>query len=640
MGAFFQMEAFDELPNCATFAAKSLQIFAEVSPPVAPGTVARLAIWNLPTIGPKLSTHLKAMKAEIERDLNENPALAGHCLTLPNCPKYGVGDVSAFAMQAHVQEFRDLVTSSMKEIKDAFVVQCSALYNEETMYSPARDLRVEFLLVLANRISAAGGQPALQSLWAKSFLFKRRSLPKLVDAMPRHSFKDWSTKSALFDRPNLCVNAEMKQWHSGVNLHSALLQAACKGVGFTKDSRILVKDMHLYDDTLAMACANLNCSKDRGLPLFGYVGVGWGHPEKARNRKLNVDEAVLEQLIVRAKEDPSSIPHFRMAAVGPAPMYNASQKPTYTDEQFKVTCPRANGELPIRQIMYDKWSEASLLTHSSDPVKQGLSWGDIVTAHNQEFNPTGVPHKPKRLAETAVADLDTANPDPLTLPLPGASEPQDEVGYKAANAVKVDSGNALADFFVTSKGGLVLQGKEDGLLSHTDVLFVLRGDAKQGPAAAKLMKDAENWVAYKLTPESLVAVTFTTPIKKEFPSEPIRLKDCLRLLEDAGHVKVQLYLHTVSRDSGTPSTYTVSQSEAEQAALEIKIQENLQEASDLSWSKISNYIDVVALKKCPHLQIVDRLQFNPALNKLSSGYPAVYPIQPIKIEKGKIGKLF
>ena len=642
MQKFYQVEAFEELKDGGAFAAMAVQALCDVSPPCSAGSVPRLAVWNLPTVGPKLHLSMKAFQAAVAQDLTEHPDLAAHVVILPNCQRYGAPAATGHAYQAGVQAFKDSVIAALKEIPDVLVLPCSGLYDEDSMYSAVRELRVEFVLVLHSSQGVAGRATELRSIWAKSQLFKRRSLPKLVEVMPRSLFKDWSSKALVFDRGHFSEAQELRQWHSGIGLLMPIIQSLCKGLNLNKDSRIIVKDMHTYDDQLAAAVMALNSSKDKGLPLFGYVGVSWGGIEKSRNRAENVAEAIRDQLIGRAKEDPGALPHFKQSAsIPPAPMFNSTQRPQYSEDQYQVTCPRANYELPVRQSVYDKFSgKAFLATNPQALGKQPLSWEDIVSQHNKEFNPTGVPFKAKRASDVTVEALAADNPDPVVLPVPGPDEPQDEAAFIAAKAVVVGSGNAAFNYIVTPDGRLYISGLQDAVLSHAESLFVIKGDAKQGPAAVKLMKDSHNWIPYKLEPTSLVAVTFTSPVQGNFSEAPLPLQELLRLLEHAGHVRVSVHLHTVVRDPTKPGSYSIAQADAEAAAIQVKVEENLSEVGDLSYTKLCNYVDIPLLRSCTHVNIVHRFQFNPSINKMMSGFPAVFPAKPLQLHKGKIGRLF
>ena len=118
------------------------------------------------------------------------------------------------------------------------------------------------------------------------------------------------------------------------------------------------------------------------------------------------------------------------------------------------------------------------------------------------------------------------------------------------------------------------------------------------------------------------------------------LQVSLKKLEDAGHVRVNVHLHTVTRDPENPGTFAITQTEADTACLAVEVKENSEEVNDLTIVKLSNYVDLAQLKVCPHLVIVDRFQFMPNVNKMMVGFPAAYPAKPIKIEKNKVYCMF
>ena len=639
---FFHVEAFQELREVPAFAATALQIFCDISPPCPPGAVPRISVWSLPFVGPKFHLSIKNFQAVIMQDLVEHPSTSVHCVILPNCPKYGAPAAVGHAHHAAIQDFKDLVVSAVREIGGVLMAQCFALYEEETMYSTLRELKVEFMLVVSDCTHLVGKENVLRCVWSKSQLFKRRCIVKPVEVMQRHMFKDWNNKNMCYDRGHFSEVQELRQHHSGTSLLGALLRGLCKGLNFSKDARVMVKDMTLYDDQLAAAVLALNCKGDNGLPLFGYTGLAWGGKvDKNRMRVDNIVESINEMLVAHAKVNTSSLPHFKQSSSRvPAPISDATQKPQYSEAHFQVTCPRANAELPIRQSVYDKFSNKPFLATNPLPGGAPLSWSDIVAQHNLEFNPTGVPYKAKRTAEESLEAVVVANPDPVTLPALAADDPQDEAGLLAAKGVAVGSGNALFKYVIMPGGKVYISGLEDGVVQHTQSLFVIRGEAKQGPAAIKAMKDSEHWVPYKLEPDSLVSVTFTAPVKGQFSEEPIRLAELLSKLEDAGHVRVHVHLHTVARDPTLPGTYTISQAEADTAIILVKIEENLTEDDRLTTVKLGNYVDLTAMKQCPRLTVVHRFQFNPGVNKLMGGFPAIYPAKPWQIQKGQVYKLF
>ena len=642
MDKFYHIEAFQELTQGIPFTAHAMRALCDLSPPCPADSVPRLSVWNLPCVGPKLQLSLKQFQAAVATDLMEHPDLAAHIVIMPNCSKFGATRVDGHALQTAVQEFKDVVLATLKEIPDTLAIPCVGLYDSVSMYSPIRELKVDFLLVLHASAITAGNQTSLRSVWARSELYKRRCLTQMVEVMPRAAFKDWNQKILTFDRGHFSEGQELRQWHSGTGLLTAIVQAATRGLNLNQDSRVMVKDMTLYDDQLAASLLGLNCSKGKGAPLFGYTGIAWGNLAKARVRAQNVTEAIHELLVGRVKADPTALPYLKCSSnlVAPAPIFDSSQRPTYNEEQYAATCPRSNQELPIRQSWYDKFSGKNFLATTPAAGRPAMTWDLITAQHNKEFNVAGVPHKAKRLSDDSVEAVAAANPDPASLTPSGPGEPQDEAALVEARAVLLGSGNAAYKYAVSEDGHLYLCAQDDFVLPHTDSLFVIKGEAKQGQAAVKAMKDTQNWVPYKLEPNSPISVTFTAPVRGTFSEDPLPLREFLQRLEEAGHVRVSVHLHTAIRDPTTPGSYTITQADGDTACIQVKVEENLSESGELSYAKLGNYVDIPALKACPQLRLVHRFQFNPNINKLMSGFPAVYPDKPLKIEKGKVYKLF
>jgi hypothetical protein len=112
-----------------------------------------------------------------------------------------------------------------------------------------------------------------------------------------------------------------------------------------------------------------------------------------------------------------------------------------------------------------------------------MNWADIVLMHNNEFNPTGVPHKAKRQADSGVAELQAITPPAVQLlsdpAMPGTIEE-----IVAQNlGVKVETGSAVYSLVVTKPGGVLIYAEEDGTVPHDEALFVVRGNPKTNEAA-------------------------------------------------------------------------------------------------------------------------------------------------------------
>jgi len=118
------------------------------------------------------------------------------------------------------------------------------------------------------------------------------------------------------------------------------------------------------------------------------------------------------------------------------------------------------------------------------------------------------------------------------------------------------------------------------------------------------------------------------PLAKPFAKVPMPLHTFLFHLESLGHVRTKLHLHNIKRKEDAPGRFYVEQTEA--ATMELKVAEA---DKKLKHESLGHLIDVGGLKVCKWLTISQRLQFDQKTNKIMSGYPAVYPLQPIRIKK-------
>jgi hypothetical protein len=583
-----------------------------------------------------MSLSIKEFSDDVEAELTNRPQTSCCIILLPNTPKFravpaGHSSHTA-AYDRAVQEFKDDVTQSLKERDTLIVVQCGGQYSEETMYSHARDLRLDFIMVVSAATSAASGTPSLVSQWTKSVLYKRRAVSKLLEAFPRNAFVNWSQEISTASRGSrIEPEAELRQWHSGQAVISAILSQLFRGMNFGEHGRVQVLDMTVYDDQIMAAVVAMNVANDKNTPILGYTGVAWGAGGVPGVRAANLKEATMDALTAVARQDVPLL-HMRGVRLPAKPVLSDSQKPMYRQEDYIVTCPVAAGQLAIRQSYYDKWGESNTKTTG------GLSWPEVVQMHNGKFNISGVPYKSKRLADEAVTALETSSHPAIKLPAPAIDQPQTLVDLQKDKHIKVISSHpALYSLHVNADGGCWIHGESEGIISKDDCLFQLRGQAKAGPAAAKTMKDSKGWVQFKMTGLDMVTMSSATPLKQEFPAGPRPLNEALNFLEQLGFVRVQIHLHTAARDTESPGQHAVKCTD--DGVWDIPTDTHFPD-KDITTAQVASFINIPELKNAAMLQIVPKLQFNSSTNKILSGYPGIFFKENVQIEKGTLARLF
>jgi hypothetical protein len=180
-----------------------------------------------------------------------------------------------------------------------------------------------------------------------------------------------------------------------------------------------------------------------------------------------------------------------------------------------------------------------------------------VKVHDAKHNPAGVPFKSKRPAPEPIEDCEDGQA--ITMPpRTGAALSLAEL-EKQGPVHQIPGHTKTHSLGICSDGSLVLIGKEDGVVSNKAPLFQLKGKFAVGNAAAAIMKDKRNWVEYKLSADSVVwaitpaapnvagGPTGSKPTKGKTQQAVMTLNAFLKALEVAGHVKVQLRMHTAER---------------------------------------------------------------------------------------------
>jgi hypothetical protein len=59
-----------------------------------------------------------------------------------------------------------------------------------------------------------------------------------------------------------------------------------------------------------------------------------------------------------------------------------------------------------------------------------------------------------------------------------------------------------------------------------------------------------------------------------------------------------------------------------------------------SLQNIASFVSLRDLKNCTAVQLCYKIQFNGSTNVMQLGSPAVHPVQPIRLQKDKVHKLF
>ena len=340
-----------------SFFESSIKNFADQPPARRVDDVLRINVHNLAMQGSNHSRLLKETVDTIRTEANHHPSTSIAIVVLPNTPAWGQGQRTGPAFQKQVSTARSTVLAALSEECNGLVLQeCVAMYDPESMYSPDREYRVDFLLVVSEQRDQAGN---LLAQFTKSLLWRRRAVPKHLPVFHRANFADWTKAMTAFDRGNLDASAERRQWASGSGLLGGILEALLTDVPTSNVLPCHVRDHTMYDDQLGLAVLQLDAKHQamQGVALrLGYAGATWkaampGASFIARNAAVALEDHIYQFV----KENNYRLPNFR--SLGAEPKVDDALKPSINLEVFTLCAPRANQELPLRQSVLDDWNK-------------------------------------------------------------------------------------------------------------------------------------------------------------------------------------------------------------------------------------------------------------------------------------------
>lgn len=206
------------------------------------------------------------------------------------------------------------------------------------------------------------------------------------------------------------------------------------------------------------------------------------------------------------------------------------------------------------------------------------------------------------------------------------------------NAGSVHEINMSKNFklLISRDNQLYLHALEDFTMQPSETLYIIKGKYRTGQAATAVQNAGQNWVPGELTSDSLVAVQIQVAANEKVPVVPVapaRLESFLQALAEAGYVRIRLQGHEITRQEGSHKYNVVASGPT---TMEVTVEEP-KEGKDPpkpSPANASSFVDIVAVKKSPHLQIVPKLQYQTASNRMIFGYPEVHFKKAYRFTKG------
>jgi hypothetical protein len=322
-------------------------------------------------------------------------------------------------------------------------------------------------------------------------------------------------------------------------------------------------------------------------------------------------------------------------------------RPTYSESDFKVVFPAANGGLPIRQEWIDMTKQKFKI------VKYLEELNDMIKQHDVEFNPTGQPYDPTRgLARPASSPAGRDNAAEV-LSVPGSPQTKEELEKLVNIVASITHGGQI--FHFTDVGGLWVWGEVDDVASELECIVQVFGefvlDKIAEAALSKIPLVVWKWAMS--TPEHK-AVYRSAPLGANvFPAVVKTLAEFLEFLEQNGKHNPQADFHE--------TTAKYERNDADEVAgrtWEIKsiascafkpliipkntapLVENLGSIAT-SGAAAANWDWTTGLHKMGYLRIVDRMSFetHAQFTGIVPEKPGLFLAKSIRVVKGTLRQL-
>ena len=496
----------------------------------------RVEVISLSALGQQFSVKLGELAIRACGCVNAFPVRSCLLVVLPNSPGWGKGAQGALTPESVdreiVQGRRDVLAEFCKPEHGVLVKEVWIVFDKELA---GRSLQCPMLMLISNAVDVTG---RLVSLYSKSQLWKRSAVAEPVRAMPREEFRDWTQDMGLSAPPFRCRNPkpfERRQWNSGVALWKTLLRHVYEGFPVVEGELAQIREWTLNDDCLPRAVMELQMERQARLPTLAYAGCTFNKFVKSGGGplvKANVEVSIKDHLssLYRAKryQFPGVLPLQEAAPL------DTSGRPVAPPNL--ELCAPSEAMLPLKQAALDAFA------HTKSEIQAALAM--VVRAHDDIFNPSGVPWKLRRQREEV--DLVPAEDAARQVPRPGAPTKVEDL----QGTVVVGPGTSNFQLLADGKGQLFLNSLEDAVVAAKTPLFPVRGRYLMGVPAVTLMAAKESWIEYKLTPESVIVPTakfVPEDLQPPMLPDPVTLKSFLLDLERRGHVEPRLRLHGIQR---------------------------------------------------------------------------------------------
>lgn len=646
MQQLYQVTSCKDHRSALSWMGTKLKTVAGAAPARPREQILRLLWVDMGEVGLTHSKQLDDFNEILRNSVQALPLMTAAVVMPATTPKEGNGlrgpevQIKKWTSDAN----KDLHEKFSEEVNKTVMMPVNFLLDEAECYSKMRDLSSNFWVTMSSEKETddQGANVAYSSMFAKSFAVRRVCVPEVLKVHPRRLFQDWS--KGIFAASDSVVTEVVarKHWHTGREFLKPILKAIFRDMGLGPSVRVHVQHYTLFSPELAHACMELNGERHKFMPQLAYTGVTFQPAPGAVATR--VEESIKASLVEMSKSGKyviSGAPGLETETQAG----NASQmtrRPVLDMAGFTLTCPRANGELPLRDTILQ---EKRALFEASDSLLKDFE--AKVEQHNKMHNQSGLTYK-----EAKRTSVDAGLGQQTVRMLEPITKTKEDVG-----GVVIESGDKDCEFIFPEDGAaMYLFGLKDGTLTPATHCGMFNGSFKSGSAAAALMKGGSQWVEFDMTnmQTQIIGNTFqgesvegkgnhVKKLEPTFTEEPATVQDFLdHLTKKLNKVRMKMVKHELvcSKDG----QWTCTKKEA--IVLQVVSELGQRKTKEFSLDNISGLLDMAVLKDPAvpkKVSLYHTLDYYEKDNNIISDYPVLRPSGHFAFKQGQmyqlIGKL-
>jgi hypothetical protein len=336
---------------------------------------------------------------------------------------------------------------------------------------------------------------------------------------------------------NMTKSSKRKQWLAGWRLCHAVQASLWKGLPVNSESHAAIIVLFGYDVSVHESVMRATSVTPFTGPREMVVTTVYADIDTEIEKPNFKIEKWIKSAVLRVLGELIGEKLFSVQGFVSDEFKDGGQRPTYTESDFKIVFPAANGGLPIRKEWID------LTKQKFKIAKYVEELGEMIKLHDVEFNPTGQPYDPTRgmaRPPTAQAGRDDAVD---LVSVPGSPETKEDLEKLVNIVASITHGGQIIHF--TEVGGVWIWGEVDDVVSDLECIVQVFGEFVLDKAAEIVLSKVPLlvWKWAISTPEHKALYRSAPLGANVFPAVVKTLAEFLEFLEQNGKHNPQVDFH-------------------------------------------------------------------------------------------------